>query len=137
VSHPGVEIRVQVAADMHAGHCRVHVAREMVARRRAPSSRVCCGDLLLADSRGLELKVFRLQVCVRLAQHVVARLGVVQHLLQVLNPLVLALPVGPLRGTVLCSAALFGKNIGSAHDLFNLRVRVGLGGDDVCDSGAF
>lgn len=63
------------------------------------------GDLLLTDCRGLELQVFGLQVGIRLAENVVACLRVVEHLLQVFDPLVFALPIGSLGGAVLCSTA--------------------------------
>lgn len=122
-----IEVGVQVASDLQPRHCRVDVAPEA----RRPCGRVRCGDmlmlmlLLLVDRRGLELEVFGLQFCVRLTEHVVARLGVVEHLLQVLDPLVLALPVGSLRGAVLCSAALFVGDL-RQPETFQLRALWGM-----------
>lgn len=91
---------------MQGRHGRISVASEA---GRGPCCRVRrCRDLLLVDCRRLELEVFRLQFGVCLTDHIVARLGVVEHLFQVLDPLVFPLSVGSLRSTVLCSAALLG-----------------------------
>lgn len=54
----------------------------------------------------LELDELGVQTLVGLAEDVVALLGVAEHLLEVLYALVLALAVGPLRRSVLCSSAL-------------------------------
>lgn len=62
----------------------------------------------------LELDVFDLQLRVRLAEDVVARARLVEHQLQVLDPLVLALAVGALRGAVLGSAALLPPVVSTA-----------------------
>ena len=45
---------------------------------------------------GLEVDILSMQFRVGLAQHVVPRLGVVEHLLQVLDPLVFPLAIGSL-----------------------------------------
>lgn len=55
---------------------------------------------------GLERDVFGVQRGVGLAEHVVALLGVVEHLLEVFDALVFALAVGALRGAVLGSSSL-------------------------------
>ena len=64
--------------------------------------------MLVVDLGGLEGDVFGVEGGVRLAEHVVPVLGVVEQLLEVLYPLVLALAVGSLRGAVLGSPALWG-----------------------------
>lgn len=57
--------------------------------------------------RGLEIDEFGVQLCVCLAEDIVPCLGLVQHLLQILDSLIFPLAVSPLRGTVLCSATLY------------------------------
>lgn len=62
----------------------------------------------VADLGGLEGDVFSVERGVGLAEHVVALLGVVEQLLEILYPLVLALAVRPLRGAVLGPPSLRG-----------------------------
>ena len=101
-------------------HVRVHkhVQLEAVDGRvegHGGGAGAVCGDVVLrgvavlvVDLGGLEGDVFGVEGGVRLAEHVVPVLGVVEQLLEVLYPLVLALAVGSLRSAVLGSPALWG-----------------------------
>jgi len=84
--------RVDAAAVVERGHAGRGAVRNLILRRIARVAHV--GGRLEGDVLGVERGV-------GLAEHVVALLGVVEQLLEVLYPLVLALSVRPLRGAVL------------------------------------